>query len=405
MPMSFRSLARAWRGRRPTLLGTLAIRAALVAFVAMAGLTGCANVPKPATPLPFDAAIDSATDALLRQAQPLGGLLAGQRSVVLDPSLDAATGQQTAATQHLDQALADRVRASDRIALLPFEASNLSKAQALLVGTLVAAPESYRLNLALVDLKSGAVQAQASALVRKDGVDMRPLAYYRDSPVLIRDKVIDGYVRTAATPAGQPADALYLARISAATVINDATVLYNAARYREALGQYRSALASPAGDQIRALTGVYLSAARLGQTAEAEEAFARLAAFGLAYDNLNVKFLFNPGSTEFWSDPKVSGACGMWLRQLARQASLAKICMDVVGHTSKTGTEAANDTLSMKRALFIKQRLSAESPDLARRTTAQGMGSRQTIVGSGTDDVVDAPDRRVEFTIVDCAAR
>ena len=79
--------------------------------------------------------------------------------------------------------------------------------------------------------------------------------------------------------------------------------------------------------------------------------------------------------------------------------------MDVVGHTSKTGTEAANDSLSMKRALFIKQRLATESPDLARRTTAQGMGSRQTIVGSGTDDVVDAPDRRVEFTIVDCAAR
>ena len=234
---------------------------------------------------------------------------------------------------------------------------------------------------------------------------MRPLAYYRDSPVLIRDKVIDGYVRTAGTPAGQPADALYLARISAAAVINDATVLYNAARYREALGQYRSALASPAGDQIRALTGVYLSAARLGQTAEAEEAFARLAAFGLAYNNLSIKFLFNPGSTEFWPDPKVSGAYGMWLRQLARQASLAKVCMDVVGHTSKTGTEAANDTLSMKRALFIKQRLAAESP---------GPGPPHHRAGHGL-----APDHRRQrhrrrgrrarppggFMIVDCATR
>ncbi len=394
--MSFRSLARAWSRLWPSTLGAIAITAVLA---------GCANAPKPAGPLPFDTAIDSATDALLQQAQPMGGFLAGKRSVVLDPSLDAGTGQQTAATQHLDQAVADRIRRSDKIDVLPFEASNLSKAQALLVGTLAAAPEGFRLNLALVDLKSGAVQAQSSALVRKDGVDMRPLAYYRDSPVLIRDKVIDGYVRTSSTPAGQQADALYLARISAATVINDATALYNAARYREALGQYRSALASPAGDQIRALTGVYLSAAKLGQTAEAEEAFARLAAFGLAYNNLSIKFLFSPGSTEFWSDPKVSGAYGMWLRQLARQASLAKVCMDVVGHTSKTGTEAANDTLSMKRALFIKQRLATESPDLARRTTAQGMGSRQTIVGSGTDDVVDAPDRRVEFTIVDCAAR
>ena len=29
---------------------------------------------------------------------------------------------------------------------------------------------------------------------------------------------------------------------------------------------------------------------------------------GIAYNELGVKFLFNPGSTEFWSDPKISGA-------------------------------------------------------------------------------------------------
>ena len=76
--------------------------------------------------------------------------------------------------------------------------------------------------------------------------------------------------------------------------------------------------------------------------------------------------------------------------------------MIVVGHTSETGTEAVNDALSLKRALFIRQRLGAESPEFASRMKAQGMGSRQNIVGSGTDDVVDALDRRVEFAIVDC---
>lgn len=33
-----------------------------------------------------------------------------------------------------------------------------------------------------------------------------------------------------------------------------------------------------------------------------------------------------------------------------------------------------------------------------------GTGSRHNLVGSGPDDVVDAPDRRVDFTIVDCDA-
>ena len=39
---------------------------------------------------------------------------------------------------------------------------------------------------------------------------------------------------------------------------------------------------------------------------------------------------------------------------------------------------------------------------LGGRTKPSGMGSRETIVGSGSDDVVDALDRRVEFKIVEC---
>lgn len=40
---------------------------------------------------------------------------------------------------------------------------------------------------------------------------------------------------------------------------------------------------------------------------------------------------------------------------------------------------------------------------MAERSRQEGMGSRQYMVGSGNDDVFDAPDRRVEFRIVDCA--
>ena len=371
-------------------------------------VTGC-STPKPVAsnePLPFDQAIAAVTDSLFRQSQEAAGFMArrSKQAVVLDPTLDAASGQQTAATQQLDRTITERVpRSFEQIEVLPFQATSLAKAQYLLVGTLARAQNTYRINLALIDIKGGAVVAQSSAVARKDGVDMSPLPYYRDSPVLIKDKVTDGYVRTSSLPAGQKADAMYMERIATAAVINDATTLYNAARYREALGQYRSALATPAGDQIRVLTGIYLSVSKLGQTAEAEETFGRLVAYGIATNQLGVKFLFNPGSTEFWADPQVSSAYGMWLRQIARQASRAKVCMDVVGHTSKTGADDANETLSLKRAVFIKQRLGADTADMVKRTHATGMGSKQNIVGSGTDDVVDAPDRRVEFSIVECS--
>ena len=364
-------------------------------------LVGCATPAPSTTPVPLDQAITTATDTVMTPS--LANRFA-KRSVVLDPTLDAATGQQTLATQKLDAGIAARIASQfPQVELLPFQAANLAKAQYLMTGTLARSGSAFNLNLSLVDIKTGTVSTQSSAVVRGDTVDMSPLAYYRDSPILVKDKVVDGYVRTASTPAGQRADAPYLERIATATTINDANLLYNSARYREALGQYRSALASPSGDQIRVLTGIYLATVKLGQTAEAEEAFGRLVTYGIASKQLGMKFLFSPGTTDFWPDPKVSSAYTMWLRQIARQAAGAKVCMEIVGHSSKTGTEDVNDSLSLRRATYIKQRLTSDASVLGSRTKPTGMGSRETIVGSGTDDVVDTLDRRVEFKIVDCA--
>ena len=382
-------------------------------------LVGCAAPPQ-ATNLsdeqPFDQAVAQATDGLAAQTQKLPAFLAkveskvNKRSVVLDPMLDAVTGQQTAATVLLENRVSERLTTkTDQFEILPFQSANLARAQYLLTGTMSRVEASaanrkraLQINLALTELKSGTVVAQASALARDEGLDHTPPAYYRDSPVLVKDKVIEGYARTSATPPGQRGDAFYLERIAAATVINEATALYNQERYVEALGQYRSALAMPTGEQIRVMNGIYLASAKLGRTAEAEQAFGRVVALGIAYNELGVKFLFNPGSTDFWSDPRVSGPYGMWLRQIAKEGTAAKVCMNVVGHTSKTGSEQVNDTLSLQRANFIRQKLATESAALGSRTKTAGMGFRQNIVGSGTDNAVDALDRRVEFKIIPC---
>ena len=394
----------------------LGVAAALV----MLGGAGCQTTGPTviSSELPFDQAVAAATDGLVAQTQKLPAFLAkveatvgakvAKKAVVIDPMIDAASSQQTRVTRQLEQKVSERLTTThQQFDVLPFQSANLTKAQYLLTGTMTrgagsGARRPYQINLALIDLATRTVAAQASALARDDGLDASPTAYYQDSPVLLRDQVADGYVRTAQTAPGQPADAYYLERLAASTLINDGNSAYNASQYQDALGLYRNALSTPAGEQLRALNGVYLASWKLGRTAEAEQDFGRVVAFGLQQRNLGVKFLFNPGSTEFWSDPKVSGPYSIWLRQIARQTASAKVCMNVVGHTSRTGSEQTNDRLSQARAAVIKQKLDADAVELTTRTRASGVGWRENIIGTGTDDVTDALDRRVEFRIVNC---
>jgi outer membrane protein OmpA-like peptidoglycan-associated protein len=389
-------------------------------------VAGCASAPPPPPPPPppaatsdtsersFDEAVIVATDGLvaqlLQQRPGPSTQTEAKRGVVIDPMVDAASGQQTGATHLLERRVADRLLTNyAQFDVMPFEVANLSKAVYLLTGTMTRVASSqpgarpvFQIDLALTDLKAGMIVAQASSRAREEALDTNPTPYYRDSPILVKDKVVDGYISTSKTPPGQPADPVYFERVATATVISEATLAYNNQSYQDSLTLYRNAAAKPGGEQIRVLNGIYLASWKLGRTNEAEEAFGKVVAMGLSSNNLGVKFLFNPGTINFWSDPQVSGPYGLWLRQIARQAVVTKVCMNVVGHTSLTGSQAYNDRLSQQRAAYIKKRLDTEAPELAARTRSSGKGFREPIVGTGTDDARDALDRRVEFKITEC---
>lgn len=375
-------------------------------------VAACATQPPASkTELPFDQAVAQATDGLMVQTQKMQSLLtrmSGKSGVVLDPMIDAGSGQQTAATQLLQDRVTERLATQDSIQVVPFQRANLDKARYLLTGTMtrlqVDQPRGpMEINLALTELASGKVIAQSSAITRDEGLDHTPLLYYRDTPVPTKDRVVEGYVRTSTTAPGQKADAYYLERLAVAPLIKDATSAYNAERYQDALAGYNAAAGDTAvGEQLRVLNGIYLSSAKLGKSTEAEQAFGKLVAYGIANQQLGVKFLFNPNSTGFWSEQRISGPYPMWLREIAKASAGAKVCMDIIGHTSHTGSVAYNDTLSLQRAKFIQQRLVGEASVLGTRTASSGKGFRENIIGSGTDDSVDALDRRVEFKIVDC---
>ena len=61
-----------------------------------------------------------------------------------------------------------------------------------------------------------------------------------------------------------------------------------------------------------------------------------------------------------------------------------------------------NDRLSRARAETVRRLLVAERAALANRLQATGMGFRETIIGTGSDDAADALDRRVEFKVATC---
>lgn len=376
----------------------------------------------PAAPpiLPFDDAVLAAANALFgsvdfKTAATLRGAGGGKVPLVIDPLVDGNSGFQSAATETMESRIVELLKQKyPAFDVQPFTTASLARAPLLFIGTFTpvdkegrnAGPrEWHRVCLALVDLRSGLIVSKGFARARMEGVDLTPTAFFLDSPAWAPDPAVQGYVTTCqGTKAGDAIKPAYWDRIMAAAMINDATLAYNKGYYEEALDVYRGVLRQPGGDQLRVYQGLYLAANKLGRKDDAAQAFARIVDHGLAHRQLGVKFLFRPGSTQFLPDPQISGAYASWLAQLSQRASQRSACLEISGHTSRTGPEPLNERLSLMRAQFIKQRLDSAAPALARRTEAFGRGSRENISGLGTDDARDALDRRVEFKVKDCPA-
>lgn len=364
--------------------------------------------------LTFTVGLNNSVDDLFAQTQKLPGFLTALEArinlgtLVVDPLLDGASGQQTEVTKIAEQRLIERVQSRfQQFTVTPFNLAGVDRAQYLLNGTLTQIVNSssqgqYRLNLALVELKSGLVIAQAVTRISDKTLNNNPTSFYRDSPVAAKDRVVEGYIRTSETKVGLPADALYLDRLPTSALLAEANNFYNSERYKEALSRYETASKRSDGQQLRVYSGLYLTQRQLGLLEEAERTFGIIVRLGLATNNLSIKFLFKPGSTDFISDTKISSSYTMWLRQIARQTSQIDSCVVVAGHTSKTGTEQTNTRLSLQRASAVKQRLEIILPELSKKLREAGLGYSENIVGSATDDARDALDRRVEFKVVLC---
>jgi len=329
--------------------------------------------------------------------------------ILVDTIIDSSSGQQTRATQLVEQRLYDRVKAR----FPQFEVSQmrpeiLERAEYVIAATMTPTPKGsdvHRLSMAMTEVASSLVVAQSAVRIRDASIDTTPTAFYRESPAFVRDRVVEGQVRTAETATGGRADSVYLEKLPTNALINSGLTAFNRADYATALRFYEEAAGRTDGQQLRVFNGLYMSHWNLGRPVEAEAAFGRIGALGLATNNLAVKFLFRPGSTDFVAEQSVSGPYPFWLKQIGRQLASSRNCLAIVGHGSRTGSEETNDRLSLQRAEAIKARLLSEGAELVARLNTSGAGFRENIIGSGTDDHRDALDRRVEFRVVECGAR
>jgi outer membrane protein OmpA-like peptidoglycan-associated protein len=443
---------------KETAMNPLLIRPALSAAIATALLAGCSHFPNwadttktptapptatasvtntsqassPATdPRPTTAAIAAVDanatppaalkfeDAIARAGEQLFKDAAAQlgnesRPMVIDPLIDANTGGQTVSTARMGTQLASLVKnRHPSWAVQPLTREALTQQPLLLVGTLTpinseravdSPPDVFRVWLTLIDLRTGRVVAKRLDRSTTDSVNAEPLPYYRDSPSWHKDKTVQAYINSCQvnTKIGAMADPSYLAHLPAAAVLNEAIMAYGDGKVPLANKLYKEAEITAAPGDLRVLNGLYLTSWQLGEREAARAAFTKLVGSGLEAKRLPVKMLFQPGSTSFNQAGDLPAQYQIWLTSLAQEAAKTSACVKIVGHTSRTGSARGNEVLSRQRAEAVAKLIEQRSRSILSRLSASGAGSKEALVGLGTDDQRDALDRRVEFRVVDC---
>ncbi len=136
------------------------------------------------------------------------------------------------------------------------------------------------------------------------------------------DPATQAYISTCqASKVGDTVSKDFLEGLTTASLISQGDDAFNAGSYQTALDLYSTAKRSPYGDQLKAYNGVYLSYLRMNQEAQAANAFGEAVGYGLKRNRLAVKFLFQPGSTQFYQDQALTGQYPVWLQQIATQSA------------------------------------------------------------------------------------
>ncbi|MDM8525614.1 hypothetical protein QUF80_19770 [Desulfococcaceae bacterium HSG8] len=252
----------------------------------------------------------------------------------------------------------------------------------------------YHIFAGVINLKTGSVVANSDIWLSDLDLTYKPTPAHRDSPMYIKEKDLENADKDA---------------FKVKAMLTDGDAAYGKGIYKKAVEFYDSVKkyietrqAEPE-EKMKTYARLYMVRKKLGFQDQAEEAFAKLIAISVEEKKmLAFKFLFNVSSVEFWDDPGLKKEYDIWLRQIGRYFSNTSHCLQITGHSSRSGTPKINEALSLSRAKKIQDKLHPYFPQVYERTKAVGMGFRENIIGTGTDDDTDRLDRRVELVVTDC---
>ncbi|HNO73568.1 MAG: OmpA family protein [Candidatus Accumulibacter phosphatis] len=374
-------------------------------------LAGCAAPLSPTvkTPMELEPAVKAlAADIFgqVRASQNFVGRM-GKKAFVVDPFIDAYTAEVNETSRQIEQVLMREVRSAfPEFPIEHMSVKNLGTSQYVVNGTIRLDKASgsgyYRVSSSVVDLKTGMIIANSEVWLTKEKLNFEPIASYKESPMYLKDKRVEGYIATTLSNTGELADKSYFDTLPTAAVLSEADVRFDAGDFANALDLYQLAESRADGKTMKTYSALYQSYRKLGQNQEAEKAFANLVDVGLVNNNLSTRFLFTVKTTDFVADSSLRSQYALWLRQIARRVATAGVCLNIVGHSSRSGNERYNDQLSQQRALAVQKLMQKDFPQVMQKTKAYGKGFRENIIGTGSDDAQDAIDRRVEFRVVEC---
>ncbi|MFC1826148.1 OmpA family protein, partial [Thermodesulfobacteriota bacterium] len=231
-------------------------------------------------------------------------------------------------------------------------------------------------------------------------LDYTPTAIYRDSPLYLQGSTMTKPAQVQYQPYEE--DFLDISLKTRAMLI-EARMAYEHKDYTAAKALFSMAAQRQDGQDLGTYAGLYLANHKLGRLEEAEKAFAKVVSISVEkYRFLTVKYLFGVNSVDFLQDENLKARYDTWIRHIGQYFHNTNYCLRIVGHASRTGTEAYNYKLSLERAKSIQKRLQNTFPEVVQRSETVGRGFSENIAGIGTDDERDALDRRVELFIVDC---
>jgi outer membrane protein OmpA-like peptidoglycan-associated protein len=327
--------------------------------------------------------------------------------VVIDPILSIESGQQFKANQQVVSILSRELGSGYQIDEISPE--TLAKAKYVIAGALSQrgdlakdAQSNCELVITILELPTGVVKAKGQVNIRS--FPFEPLAFYEDSPIFLYDKSGRLAKSLFGCSIGQPVGREYLQFLPAKASIQQGIFLYEREQYSEAATAFSKAVTDTNGKTLTSNAGQYLTAQKLNREDDANRAFADLLTIAIEENRrLDIRFLFNVNSPTFIPNPELAKRYAWWLKQIAIHMQKSNYCLAISGHSSRSGVITYNERLSLARAKTVQGVLAVTYPDIIKKSRIEGRGFKENIVGSGTDDVSDALDRRVEFSIIDCS--